>query len=260
MQCTSPWYYEKVGKMLPCGRCAACKIARSREWYIRIHHESWYHEKSCFLTLTYEDAPPELVREDFVRFMKRLREYQEEKIKYFGCGEYGDIYGRPHFHLIALGSDLRNEEYEKLWKNGFTYKGKVTPESIRYVTNYIHKRLYDVDAELDGRVQPFSLFSRGLGRRYVEDNADQLRRMKKVTIGGVDVGMPKYYVRKLEMEEEMKEGEKKDITSPSGRIMVRKKDIKKNDWLEAIRRYERRQEQREKNIAWKSYYKRRQKV
>ena len=40
---------------IPCGHCIACRIARSREWASRIIHEMVYYEKTCFLTLTYND-------------------------------------------------------------------------------------------------------------------------------------------------------------------------------------------------------------
>ncbi|QCQ84985.1 replication initiator protein [Blackfly microvirus SF02] len=38
---------------LPCGRCTGCKLDRSKEWSIRLMHEAQLHEKTSFLTLTY---------------------------------------------------------------------------------------------------------------------------------------------------------------------------------------------------------------
>lgn len=39
----------------PCGKCLACRIARTREWAVRIMHEMSEWEDSVFLTLTYDD-------------------------------------------------------------------------------------------------------------------------------------------------------------------------------------------------------------
>jgi hypothetical protein len=43
-----------------CGQCLGCRMARSKEWAIRIMHEAKMHPENCFLTLTYEDAPHSL--------------------------------------------------------------------------------------------------------------------------------------------------------------------------------------------------------
>ena len=40
---------------VPCGRCRACRVRRSREWATRMLYEMDYHCKSTFATLTYDD-------------------------------------------------------------------------------------------------------------------------------------------------------------------------------------------------------------
>ena len=54
---------------------------------------------------------PYLVKSDVQKFMKRLRkslsQYNNEKIRYYLCGEYGPEHFRPHFHiLLFLKSDV----------------------------------------------------------------------------------------------------------------------------------------------------------
>ena len=40
----------KVG----CGKCSGCRLEHSRQWAVRIMHESKMHDTNCFLTLTYD--------------------------------------------------------------------------------------------------------------------------------------------------------------------------------------------------------------
>ena len=109
MQCVKPFniknpdrfVYKKPNQtvgpkwlQVPCGHCIACRIARSREWAVRILHETEFWESSCFVTLTYrdEDLPPNgsLDRYALTNYFKRLRkDLGDRKIKYYACGEYG---------------------------------------------------------------------------------------------------------------------------------------------------------------------------
>ena len=41
--------------LLPCGQCMECRINKAREWSVRLVHEAKMHERSSFLTLTYND-------------------------------------------------------------------------------------------------------------------------------------------------------------------------------------------------------------
>lgn len=38
---------------LPCGKCAGCKLERSRQWAVRLMHEAQQHERTAFINLTY---------------------------------------------------------------------------------------------------------------------------------------------------------------------------------------------------------------
>ena len=95
--------------IVPCGTCIGCRLDRAREWAIRCYHESKCHVFNSFITLTYSDEklPPrsELVKSDLQKFFKRLRD-KGYVFRYFACGEYGPLHGRPHYHLLLLMSAL----------------------------------------------------------------------------------------------------------------------------------------------------------
>ena len=95
---------------VPCGQCIGCRLERSRQWAVRCIHEASLHEDNCFITLTYDDAhlPTDLSLNvsHFQKFMKRLRKRFGEGIRFFHCGEYGENFGRPHYHACLFTSDI----------------------------------------------------------------------------------------------------------------------------------------------------------
>lgn len=93
---------------LPCGKCIGCRLERSRKWAMRCVYEAQLHDENSFLTLTYapENLPSNgsLCKRHLQLFMKRLRKaYPGGKIRYFACGEYGEKFSRPHYHVILFG-------------------------------------------------------------------------------------------------------------------------------------------------------------
>lgn len=143
---------------LPCGQCIGCRLNRSRNWAVRCVHESQLHDSSWFLTLTYDDehCPASLCYPHFQKFMKRLRFHVGKPLRFFMCGEYGDLNWRPHYHALVFGlvlDDLvewsrsdtqvlfRSPLLEKLWPFGFSLVGAVTFESAAYVARYVVKKV-----------------------------------------------------------------------------------------------------------------------
>ena len=49
-----PFPYAK-GFNLPCGQCVGCRLEYSRQWAVRLVHENQMHDKSCFITLTFNE-------------------------------------------------------------------------------------------------------------------------------------------------------------------------------------------------------------
>lgn len=202
MQCFKPVYLADVGEV-PCGKCAACRIARTRDWAIRLMHESAYWPYSLFATLTYDDAhlPGDfgLHKRDLVLMFKRLRKDRENKLKYFACGEYGETGGRPHYHAIIFG--VRSiAEVEDVWPYGFCYGGTVTFDSCKYVAGYVQKKLSGLDAKLKygEREAPFQLQSKGLGLSYVKEDEERISERLLITVKGQPYGLPRYYWKKVE--------------------------------------------------------------
>lgn len=104
---------------VPCGKCLGCKLEYSRQWAVRLVHESNYWEPGHqhFITLTYNDehlpAYGNLIKKDFQDFMKRLRKHH---VKNYG---YPDIshgknpqptiaYNMKYFHSGEYGKSCRN--------------------------------------------------------------------------------------------------------------------------------------------------------
>ena len=110
-------------------------------------------------------------------FLKRLRRaYPDAVIRYFGCGEYGEELGRPHYHLCIFGFDFpdkvfhkmscgfklyRSETLNKLWSHGHCLIGALTFESAGYVARYCTKKVTGAlaDDHYKGRTPEFALIS-----------------------------------------------------------------------------------------------------
>ncbi|WNK14050.1 MAG: replication initiator protein [Microvirus sp.] len=192
-------------------------------------HEAAVHSASCFTTLTYRDAdlPVDggLDKEEVQRFWKRLRKQVEpQKIRYYACGEYGESTFRPHYHVIIFGLEQCSCSKER-WKRatlnpgvpcgcrdrdlvlknwghgGVDRLGTVTYDSARYCADYIGKAVTGMKAVgfYGLRQAPFQVMSTGLGRKYVDENREQLLETLGVTVHGVPMGLPRYYAHRLEV-------------------------------------------------------------
>ena len=206
-----------------CGHCIECLIQKSQEWAFRVESEAKEHDLGVFLTLTYNDKNAiwidsgektltTLSKRDFQLFMKRIRKKNRAQIRFFCCGEYGETYGRAHYHALLFGVKKSVlEEVDEIWGKGYVKTGDVNLKSIRYVTNYM--LLKDVNVQ-EGQEKPFVLMSRkpGLGQKYIRDN----KPFHGITgspwlqkAGEYKVQLPRYYQEKC-IPEHLKEGSKKD--------------------------------------------------
>lgn len=147
---------------VPCGQCTGCRLERSRQWAMRCQHEASLHPNNSFLTLTFspENLPDRgsLVYEPFQDFMKRYRKrFSGTGIRFYMCGEYGENFGRPHYHACIFGHDFddkkiwqrrsgkeplyRSSILEKLWPHGHSTIGRLTFQSAAYVARYVMKKV-----------------------------------------------------------------------------------------------------------------------
>lgn len=221
MTCTSPitlgWPYNIKA---PCGRCLGCRKARTREWAARIVHEMSTWDKGSFVTLTYDDEnlPMDsgLHKEDLQKFFKRLRKcIYPEKIKYYACGEYGTRYKRPHYHAIIFGIGVSiddNKNIADAWGKGFVRLDEVNYKTAAYVAGYIQKKNYGLSAEYEygWKEKPFQLQSQGIGKEWMEKNKDYIMDNLCITVNGEEVGIPRYYVKKLEIDTSLFNKDKMD--------------------------------------------------
>lgn len=201
-------------------------------------HEASLHDENCFVTLTYSDANlPEfgsLDRRAWPLFMKRLRkEFGDQRIRYYHCGEYGDRYSRPHYHGCLFGCDFRDKVHvatrdgveayasrtlDRLWPFGVTEVGAFSFQAAAYVARYVmKKRIGDESSDQAARYsvvdrdtgevvarreEEYSTMSRrpGIGREWYERYKDDVYPRDGVVVEGKLVRPPRYYDGLYELE------------------------------------------------------------
>ena len=133
-------YSPAPGVEFRCRRCLPCRTARRASWYGRLLLESREAaDVGAFVTLTYKDDPGSLSSRyvEMQQFLKRLRHVK--KFRYFAIADYGDRFGRGHWHLLIFGvpAGLLAPNIEKKWPHGFVDVGYLTPASIGYCSRYV---------------------------------------------------------------------------------------------------------------------------
>lgn len=229
---------------LPCGKCIDCRLQNSRTWANRCMLETKEHKQNYFITLTYnpENLPTGMAidtntgetyevgtlhSKDLQDFFKRLRihykrKHSIENIRFYACGEYGDLYERPHYHAIIFGLPIfdlkqdqkskrgnlnyRSEEIEKIWGKGRVAIGNVTWESCAYTARYILKKQTGKSKneyyKILGREPEFVRMSRnpGIGKKYFDKNFEKIYKTDEIYIStskGVQRIKPSRYYDKL---------------------------------------------------------------
>lgn len=234
---------------IPCGQCIGCRLERSRQWAMRCVHEASLYQDNCFITLTYDDEhlPKDLSLSvpDYQKFMKRLRKaYPDDKIRFYQCGEYGENYGRPHYHACLFNFDFSDKELwsirgetrlytskslNQIWGKGYCVIGEVTFESAAYVARYIMKKITGKDSEeyYQGRKPEYTTMSRrpGIGRGWYEEFKDDVFPHDYTVVREVKVRPPLYYSRQFELEsplefEEIKARRKFKIKHEHSRLQI----------------------------------------
>lgn len=210
--------------LLPCGKCIECQQDKTKEWSFRIMDEASKYEHNCCLTLTYNDeflpADLSLVKRDYQLFLKHFRKHVQS-VRYFGCGEYGGKFLRPHYHIILFGYDppdkyfwCKSKSGEDLYRSpiveaswcdfsdirhpksrGFSYVGDLDLRTAKYCAKYLQKYLFQTDSRLVGKRPPFVFMSThpGIGGDFVKClSTDKLYKASKW------VKTPRYYLKQAE--------------------------------------------------------------
>lgn len=146
------------------------------------------------------------------------------EIKFYMAGEYGELYGRPHYHALLFGVDFADQLYhgrtkagekiytsptlDKIWGRGYASIGKVTFQSAAYISRYVMKKLsgdgnkkqYEIQDLETGEVikqdKEYNCMSRasGIGEQWLQTyKADVYSYDKVITKQGRELKPPRYY-------------------------------------------------------------------
>lgn len=225
---------EPIFLTVSCGKCVNCRLQRSYEWSLRIMHETKCHPNDgSFITLTYDDdhVPRDygLDYRDFQLFMHRLRKAMPGCGRFFMSAEYGDEFGRPHFHAILFNCQFSDKKLWKrvdgnnyylskilsgLWGKGFATIGDVTLTSAGYVARYAMKKIsgpmagdvyqfVDADGEIHDRVPPFCHMSLkpGIGYEWFQRYHSDVFPADHLVYDGRKFPVPRYYTKLWEAME-----------------------------------------------------------
>lgn len=213
--------YPNTKMQLPCGQCIGCRLDHARKWAVRCMHEASLYPSNVMVTLTYDtDKLPKdgsLDKSHFVLFMKKLRKKYGAGIRFFHCGEYGDLLQRPHHHVVLFNHDFsdrylwerkgdkeyfRSTELEKLWTYGFSQIVVLDVNNrydvACYVARYILKKVNGDESEehYDGKQKEYVTMSRrpGIGKEWYEKfKSDLYNHDKCVVRDNFILKPPRYY-------------------------------------------------------------------
>lgn len=184
MDCLNP-ITLKSGITVPCGKCLNCLSAHRTEVSVRFQiHSQYYNGSPMMITLTYDNdhliygndavvyRPHVSV---FLKAYKRKYDLKKDTFTYFGSSEYGDLFSRPHIHLVFFGdtaledlfwrdTKLAEARLRECWPHGNTWCGVATAAGMHYVTKYLMKE----DLELHREAEPFSIYSKNLGSLWFD--------------------------------------------------------------------------------------------
>lgn len=203
---------------VPCGNCLGCRLDKLALWSSRCNYEL-VKGNSSFVTFTYDKwhlpknelGLATLKRDDLHKYIDNIRHkinnlpFTPKGIRkdfsFFGSGEYGDTFQRPHYHVLFFGLDYQacKKFFVDSWKKGTSIK--VCPVSlggVRYVVDYFTKnfctgelaqKLYDNK----GLERPFKIVSRGLGSELFYTHRDEIRKGLPLKLGSRYIPVPTYY-------------------------------------------------------------------
>ncbi|QXP08077.1 MAG: replication initiator protein [Arizlama microvirus] len=213
---------------IPCGQCVGCRLERSRQWAIRLLKENKLHDRSSFLTLTYDEkhiprlpsGRPTLVLEDIQLFLKKLRKhFAPHPLRFFQCGEYGETTQRPHHHMILFGEDFCKDRepienspsghpqytsptLTSKWGKGRCTISEVSFESSAYVARYCLKKITGKSSffHYAGRKPEFVTMSRnpGIASAFYDEFSSDIYPHDEIVPGpGRPPSLPPKYFDKL---------------------------------------------------------------
>lgn len=260
------WVYD-----IPCGKCDLCLIDNRYSKALRIMLESLsYPDKTYFITLTYDNdhiENNELNHKHWAQFMKNFRrkyceakycnirdkntlrqgnEYSTtfKKLKQVVAGEYGDTFGRRHFHGIIFNhkfTDLQHTgNYSKkgnpiytspslqsVWKKGIVQVDAITFDLALYVAAYITDKSMDEPQETpDGFKKQYGRMGKGIGLNWITQYWRDVLNTGKVMLHDRDFPVPRYFLEKIKLlhpEEFKKINKKRFLTAYNKSVQATEK-------------------------------------
>lgn len=239
--CTNPrkLIINKEEVTVKCGKCDTCKRQKAQEWAIKLINESKYHEKACFITLTFDNkiladvkskavkygAHPnfalkiEYSMKYFQKFIKRLRrKFEDRKISYFHVAEYGERTHRPHHHAILFGVNFEedrkemelsksghpqmySETLQSLWAAGRCTLQDCNSNNIIYISQYSLKKFKN--NILNKKYNTKMTFSNRckINVKYARRYPEQIEKGYMTDTDGKRYKIPKSYLENFKKEE-----------------------------------------------------------
>lgn len=131
------------------------------------------------------------------------------------CGEYGDTYGRKHFHGIIFNhsfSDMRftgdysskgnpiytSDGLHSVWKKGRVQCETLTFDLALYVSSYVTDALDDDDVNEGHSKQQYGLFGRGIGETWIKKYYKDVLTAGQVKMLDRDYPVPRYFWKWIE--------------------------------------------------------------
>lgn len=233
MACQNPLWQHKIdyvsGKKIPgiyvqwpCRWCINCRIDRKNYWKDRLDYEHLNKISSAFVTFTYDEwhlpKNGSLCREDFKKLITNLRQRTRKQLPsdlckknwtYYGCGEYGDKYGRPHYHILFFGLDFWDckQLFNTTWHGGIVDSLPILNGGIGYVLSYMDKQLFGKMSlekyEANGLESPFASWTPGIGSKLFESQIDYLiKNGSYKNLAGIERPLAPYYIQKYAAKKE----------------------------------------------------------
>ncbi|QCS37287.1 replication initiation protein [Tortoise microvirus 80] len=221
MSCANPVTINVKGRAVQvgCRHCLNCRLEYQIALEFGVRHELFdmYQRGlgACFCTLTYDDnhlpAHGSLCKKDLQNFFKLVRTNQKRKNplpqwKYLACGEYGDSFGRPHYHVLFLGltDTLAHNFVVPYWEHGLTDCKVLKSGAIRYVLKYCTKTAMGTKAEelYDNQnlERPFITHSKKLGYDWLLRNRDDIVAHNFCYMDkGIRKPLPAYWRRQFDL-------------------------------------------------------------
>lgn len=213
MTCLNKWIarvdqtpYGAIPRFVPCGTCDACLKAKRREWAYRCYAEAKVSDLTLFVTLTYAKTDNVERYEYLQKYYKKLRK-AGLNFRYFGCTEYGDMFGRLHHHLLIFVSDFGMRTWKevrpdfvdllsKKWPHGHVEVLIASEATINYTVGYIEKKLLDKER----RVHNFMSLRNPIGFDYAKIGLDFLKSNRYDVFKGQKYAIPRAFKKRFDIK------------------------------------------------------------